>query len=89
MTLGRKVPHTPEFLLKKSGILSISPISFYVLAKLTMLQMAHYAYIYFRNTQDSKEVGGKSSRVEIVIPTGACGNITGISSLHFKLVAIL
>ena len=39
--------------------------------------MAHYAYIYFRNANRSKTIGVESNRVEIVVPTGACGNITG------------
>ena len=41
--------------------------------------MAHYAYIYFRNalSDDDSAAGCKLGRVEIVVPTGACGNITG------------
>ena len=41
--------------------------------------MAHYAYIYFRNalSDDNSSAGCKLGRVEIVVPTGACGNITG------------
>ena len=41
--------------------------------------MAHYAYIYFRNalSDDNSAAGCKLGRVEIVVPTGACGNITG------------
>ena len=39
--------------------------------------MAHYAYIYFRNVEDLTEIGANTNRVEIIVPTGACGNITG------------
>ena len=41
--------------------------------------MAHYAYIYFRNalSDGNSSAGCKLGRVEIVVPTGACGNITG------------
>ena len=51
----------------------------YQYVSLLVFQMAHYAYIYFRNAVLEREsaLGCKYSRVEIVVPTGACGNITG------------
>ena len=41
--------------------------------------MAHYAYIYFRNVQRLLNTDNSMNRVEVIVPTGACGNITGMN----------
>ena len=41
--------------------------------------MAHYAYIYFRNVPVLLNTDDSMNRVEVIIPTGACGNITGMN----------
>ena len=41
--------------------------------------MAHYAYIYFQNVPTLFNPDDSMNHVEIVVPTGACGNITGIN----------
>ena len=55
--------------------------------------MAHYAYIYFRNVESGREsaAGSQDSRIEIVVPTGACGNITGKSyfgDIYLKIMRL-
>ena len=41
--------------------------------------MAHYAYIYFRNVPRLLNTDDSLNRVEVIVPTGACGNITGMN----------
>lgn len=54
-------------LVATHGLISVNSINWGRI----MVQIAHYFYVYF---QLCEKVG---SPVEVVIPTGACGNITG------------
>ena len=47
--------------------------------------MAHYAYIYFQNVSRLLNADDGMNRVEIIVPTGACGNITGINITEMNL----
>ena len=47
--------------------------------------MAHYAYIYFQNVSRPLNADDSTNRVEIIVPTGACGNITGINITEINL----
>ena len=47
--------------------------------------MAHYAYIYFQNVSRLLNADDSMNRVEIIVPTGACGNITGINITEINL----
>ena len=50
--------------------------------------MAHYAYIYFQNVSRLLNADDSMNRVEIIVPTGACGNITGINITEINLAII-
>ena len=51
--------------------------------------MAHYAYIYFQNVSRLLNADDSMNRVEIIVPTGACGNITGIHIIEISLAKSL
>ena len=51
--------------------------------------MAHYAYIYFQNVSRPLNADDSTNRVEIIVPTGACGNITGINITEINLAKSL
>lgn len=66
-------------LVAKHNLISVNSINWGRI----LVQVAHFFYTYF---QLCEEIG---SPVEVVVPTGACGNITGVWSLHCCLLEAL
>lgn len=68
----------PE-LVKKHGLCSINSINW---ARI-MTQIAHYFYVYYR----ARHGADVHTKVEIVVPTGGAGNITGMQ--HCRILYLI
>ena len=67
----KKIFENPDF-VKKHNVCSINSINW---ARICT-QIVHYIYCYFQCRQNSTE------NVKIIVPTGACGNVSGSSQIQ-------